>query len=144
MIVVGREPGEWVADRVGSWFDPNGMAALGWRAADGRITAGTFYRDFNGVSVEATIAADRPLVRTFLWAMFDYPFRQMGARQIVVSVQQGNNRSLNLLARLGFRVAARLPDACPSGDVIIATLRREECRYLELSHGKERITSPNA
>ena len=144
MIVAGAEAGYWVAERVGAFFHPDAMTALAWRATDGELTQGVFYRDWNGVSVEATIAADKPLVRTFVQAIFDYPFCQIGARMIVVSVQQCNNRSLNLMARLGFQILARLPDACPSGDIIIAALRRADCRFLGGLHGKKCLSPARA
>lgn len=144
MIVVGLEPGNWVAERIGGFFDPACMAAIGWRSADGRLIAGATYRDWNGVALEAQIAADRPLIRSFLRAIFDYPFVQLGARKIYVTVQQDNAESLNLARRMGFAEEARLKDASPGGDLIICTLRREDCRYLGGQYGQASVSPASA
>jgi len=74
MIVAGPHVGHWVMGRIGGFFDPVCMSAIGWESA-GKLVAGASFRDWNGVSIEGQIAADRPLTRGFLFAIFDYPFR---------------------------------------------------------------------
>lgn len=139
MIVAGLEVGHWVASRIGCFFDPVCMAAVGWQDGNGKITAGATYRDWNGISVEGQIAADRPLTRGFISAIFDYPFRQLGARKIIATTSADHIRSIRLLRRLGFVEEACLRDAAPGGDLIICTMRREDCRFLGERHGQEGI-----
>ena len=140
MIVAGPHVGHWVMGRIGGFFDPVCMSAIGWQS-DGRLTAGTAYRDWNGVSIEGQIAADRPLTRGFLFAIFDYPFRQLGARKIIATTTADHIRSIRLLRRLGFVEEACLRDAAPGGDLIIYTMRREACRFLGDHHGQESVRS---
>lgn len=140
MIVQGVHVGDWVAERIGGFFDPVCMTAIGWDDGE-RITAGASYRDWNGVSIEGQIAVEKPMVKGFVRAIFHYPFRQIGARKLVVTTTSDNERSLHLLRRFGFREEARLRDAAPGGDLIICTMRREECRFLGESHGKESVRS---
>jgi L-amino acid N-acyltransferase YncA len=143
MIVAGPHVGHWVMSRIGGFFDPVCMSAIGWQN-DGRLTAGAAYRDWNGVSIEGQIAADRPLTRGFLFAIFDYPFRQLGARKIIATTTADHIRSIRLLRRLGFLEEACLRDAAWGGDLIIFTLRREDCRYLGEAHGQEGIRASGA
>jgi L-amino acid N-acyltransferase YncA len=119
------------------------MSAIGWQS-DGRLTAGAAYRDWNGVSIEGQIAADKPLTRGFLFAIFDYPFRQLGARKIIATTSADHIRSIRLLRRLGFLEEACLRDAAPGGDLIICTMRQEDCRFLGGIYGQEGIRSPAA
>ena len=126
--------------RIGGFFDPVCMSAIGWESA-GRLGAGASFRDWNGVSIEGQIAADRPLTRGFLFAIFDYPFRQLGARKIVATTSADHIRSIRLLRRLGFVEEACLRDAAPGGDLIIYTMRREACRFLGDHHGQESVRS---
>lgn len=142
MIVTGVAVGNWVAERIGGFFDPVCMVAIGWQDAERVITAGVTFRDWNGVSIEGQIAVDRPLVPGFVRAMFDYPFRRLGARKILVTTTAANSRSLHLLDRLGFCVVARIPDASPGGDLIIASLAATECRFLgDRPHGKASLAA---
>jgi len=140
MIVAGPHVGHWVMGRIGGFFDPVCMSAIGWENA-GRLVAGASFRDWNGVSIEGQIAADRPLTRGFLFAIFDYPFRQLGARKIVATTSADHIRSIRLLRRLGFVEEACLRDAAPGGDLIIYTMRREACRFLGDHHGQESVRS---
>lgn len=126
--------------RIGGFFDPVCMSAIGWESA-GRLVAGASFRDWNGVSIEGQIAADRPLTRGLLFAIFDYPFRQLGARKIVATTSADHIRSIRLLRRLGFVEEACLRDAAPGGDLIIYTMRREACRFLGDHHGQESVRS---
>lgn len=139
MIVAGPDVGHWVMGRIGGFFDPVCMSAIGW-SSNGVLTAGASYRDWNGISVEGQIAADKPLTRSFILAIFDYPFRQLGARKIIATTTADHIRSIRILHRLGFTEEARLRDASLGGDLLIYSLRREECRFVGgVVHGQESI-----
>lgn len=143
MIVTGPFVGHWVAERIGGFFDPQAMVAIGWQS-DGVLTAGASFRDWNGVSIEGQIAVDQPMVRGFVRAIFDYPFRQLGAYKIIVTTSSTHHASNRLLHKLGFREEARLRDATPGGDLIICTLRAENCRFLGDRHGQKSIAPARA
>ena len=144
MIVQGPAVGHWVANRIGNFFDPVCMVAIGWES-DGVLTAGVAYRDWNGVSIEAQIAVEKPLVPGFVRAIFHYPFKQIGARKIVASVSQGNQASLKLVGKLGFVEEARLKNACVDGDLILLVLNAADCRFIGDRHGfQKRLTAPDA
>lgn len=134
-IVAGHEVGRWVYERIGGIYHPEASASIGLQR-EGKIVAGVVFYNWNGQSAMASIAADAPLSRGFLGAIFRYPFVFGGLGQIVVTVVGNNLKSLRLAARMGFKEQARLPDAHPSGDLIFMVLRREDCRFLGVRYGQ--------
>lgn len=127
------EVGRWIFSRVPSqatWIDGQG-SCIGF-ARDGRLIAGIAYTMFNGASVWCSIAQEdhRWINRTSLWAIFHYPFEQLGCRRISAMVYQDNTRSQRFLEHLGFTREATLVDAAPNGDMFVYRLRKEECKWL--------------
>lgn len=88
----------------------------------------------NGASIYTHIAvADkRALGRDFLGAIFRYPFVQLNCLALIGLVAGDNAASMHLVVRLGFRLEHTIRDAHPSGELHIYTMRRNECRWLEL------------
>jgi predicted dinucleotide-binding enzyme len=68
--------------------------------------------------------------RSILWMGFAYPFLQLKCKVLIGRVASTNHKALKLDKHLGFKEIARIPDAVPNGDVIILTMRREECHWL--------------
>lgn len=109
-------------------WTPENSTTLGLERA-GKLVAGVWYEDYNQQSVMAHIAIDGRIDREFLFAIFDYPFRQLGVRKVVCPVVETNEASINLVQKLGFSEAARLKESHPDGDLIFYTLNRENCKY---------------
>lgn len=129
----------WVADKVESWFAPQGVAALGWEC-DGVLTSGVVYDHFTGVSITATIALEpkTTLSRMFLWAIFDYPFNQLGVKKILAYVEESNSKSLTILNRMGFEQEGRIEGVYQGGAMLILTLTKNTCVWLKrLQNGKK-------
>jgi RimJ/RimL family protein N-acetyltransferase len=68
--------------------------------------------------------------RSFLWAMFDYPFRVCELKVAYAIICSTNRKSLRLVERVGFRYEHTLADYYAEGDAIIMSMRPSECRYL--------------
>ena len=135
MIVIGPGVGEWVAKRIQCHYDEFDSQALGWQT-DGVITSGVIYEDWNQHSIVAHIACDKPMVKGYVRAIFDYPFNQIGAKKIICPIPQFNVDSQSLCVKLGFAEEARIEDAHPSGAMIFYTMRKENCRWIkEQKHG---------
>lgn len=126
----------WIAPRAECTIPAEKAAAIGW-VGEKDLTAGVMYEDFTGTSVRATIAVDPPgsLTKGFVYAMFEYPFITLGAEKMIACVERANIRSLELMPRLGFVEEAILTDVYPSGDMVIFTMTRTECKWLEDYHG---------
>ena len=131
VIVIGHGVGEWVAQRIGCRYDAASSQGLGWKDSEGNITAGAIYENWNGTSIVAHFACDKPMVKGYLNVIFDYPFNQLGAKKIICPIAQDNEKSINLCTKLGFKEEARIKEAHPSGDMILYTIRRENCRWLK-------------
>lgn len=137
MILISRIDiiGPYVASRCNCPLPADGATALGlW---DGKVVAGVMYERFTGKSVVASIAVDDPkrLTREWLWAIFDYPFNQLGVSKILVHVCSSNEASAHLARRFGFKTVAVVPEVYEDGDMIIMELVRNDCKWLEKPHG---------
>ena len=80
MLIVGKGVVEWVAAKTNDYGNFGTDVGIGWQK-DGEIVAGVAYANWNGPNVECHIASDgskKWLARQFLWAIFDYPFNQLG------------------------------------------------------------------
>lgn len=128
--------GPWVVKRAGGDYVPGTATAIG-RIRERKIIGGILYEDYNGANVLCHIASEgyHWLNRTFLFQIFDYPFRQLGVKRMTAPVASVNRKARRFVERLGFEAEAVLKDAHPEGDIIIYCMRRENCRWLELRHG---------
>lgn len=122
--------GPWVAEKCGTMWIPDGCETIGWITGDG-LTAGVWYKDYNGASIVAAIAISGPISRRFLWAIFDYPFNQLRVNKLICSIEDTNRKSLSLVKKMGFVEEARLTNAHPEGDLVLVTMTKEQCKYLK-------------
>ena len=134
--------GPWVAKKIFSQFDPN-AEAIGLDR-DGEIQAGVIYEDWNGKSIMAHIAIDGKINKSFLFAIFHYPFVHCGVDKIICPVPESNAESRKLVEHMGFGCEARILDAHPDGDLLLYTMKREKCRFLGERYGQRCIPSPRS
>lgn len=102
---------------------------------DGTLVAGVVYERFTGPNVVAHIAGvpgRRWLTRSFLHAMFRYPFIQLGVARITGEVEASNTEALRFDIHLGFEHEATLKGVMPSGDLVILVMWKDKCRWLRL------------
>lgn len=140
-LVTGPDAGVWTAAQVGTAYVPEVEEAIGLRH-NGSFVAGTIYEDWNGKSIVAHIAVAGRMTPAFVSAIFDYPFNVCGAHKIICPIPSDNARSINLATKMGFRQEACLKDATPTGDMLLFTLTRSNCRFLEERYGKKSTRAP--
>ena len=131
MIVFGDHIARWVAERTGGmYFDGSGHG-VGW-LKNGELVAGVLFDNFTGKSVQMHVAAvgKNWLVGEFLRFCFRYPFDQMKVRKVIGLVDSTNADALRFDLHLGFHQEAVIKDAGKSGDIIILTMTRDQCRFL--------------
>ncbi len=128
--------------RVGLWMEAHGAAhyrpgstciGLEWR---GSLVAGTLYDYFNGSSIVANIAIAGPITRKWLWYIFAYPFRQLQASVILGFIASDNQKSRKLVRHFGFTELTDIPDADPSGALVLYTMHKDHCRFIKEPYGK--------
>lgn len=144
MIVAGVEVAAWVALGIGMpAYNPH-STAVGLEK-DGRLVAGILYESFTGASVLMHFRCDeKRLSREFLFAIFDYPFNQLGVKRVRALVSSANKSSLRITEKLGSTRETVLEDYFEDGDGIVFCMRREDCRWLEFgdrNYGKKRTSS---
>ena len=133
--IIDKDPercGPWIQDHGGGYYR-EGTTCIGLER-NGTLVAGVMYDYFNGASLYMHVAAigKHWLNREFLWFSFYYPFVQLGARVIIGLVESENLQARKFDEHLGFRLNQSIPDASPSGDLLIYTMKKEDCRWLNL------------
>jgi len=139
-IVTGPDAGAWTAAQIGTAFLPSAETCIGL-TRHGEFVAGVIYEDWNGKSIVAHIAITRCITPAYLAAIFDYPFNVCGAHKIICPVCSDNPRAIKLVSNMGFAIEAALKDAAPTGDILIFTLTKADCRFLKEHHGKEKASA---
>lgn len=101
---------------------------------EGEITAGVLFDSYNGASVCMHVAANpgkRWMNREMLWYAFAYPFLQLRVKKILGIVASADHHTRKFDEHLGFVLEATLKDAHPQGDLLLYTMTREQCRWLD-------------
>jgi len=137
VLVVGPEVVQWVAARTNEFGSFGAAVGIGW-ARNGELLAGVAYNEFNGANINAHIASSGRhwLTRDFLWAIFDYPFRQLGVQRITGLVGEGNAAARRFDEHLGFTLETKLTGAHPTGDLLVYVMWKHDCRWLEKNHAQ--------
>jgi RimJ/RimL family protein N-acetyltransferase len=107
---------------------------------DGELIGGVVYDGFNGRNIWAHIAGKpgtRWLTRSFLYAMYHYPFVQLGVERITGPVDSTNLEAIRLDTHMGFVHEATLRGASPNGDLLLFVMWKQNCRYLGDRYGRE-------
>lgn len=140
MIIDGIRAGQWVADRAaGGVFSPELQTAIADQRK-GRILAGLIFENWNMRSIVVHLAAEGRLTRNLLWFASYYAFVQLGVYKMIAPVNDDNHRMTGMLRKMGFREECRISEAQPNGDVLIFTLTRQNCRFLEERYRGKTVT----
>lgn len=130
-----KEAGRLIAERAGTCFNPAVDVAISNHSSTGKLRGGTIYSGFTGSSISMHVGSDGSgawMTPDFLWVAFHYPFVQLGCAVITAHVPSWNDQALAFDKKIGFEQLAAIEDGVPGGDLIILTMRRENCRWLRL------------
>lgn len=135
MILQGQEVVDWFVAREHSGAPPTWVKyhALGKTNAEGDLVAAVLFDCYNSVNFNIHIHAEgtRWPSKSFLAAIFHYPFRVAGVRRLTAPTVAANLPIERLLPHLGFELEATLQGAHPSGDLHIWRMFRENCRWID-------------
>ena len=128
-----RRGWKFLSDRIPGFPYQEGMWTI-CREVDGLIVGAWGYTDFTPVSCQIHFAGATPrwLTQDLLWKAFHVPFEQWGLRTLIGVISGGNEPSLNVAKKLGFKIFATLPDAHPDGALVFHVMRRDECKWLAM------------
>jgi RimJ/RimL family protein N-acetyltransferase len=132
--VQGEEIGHWVAKKIDGGYFAEQSSAIGLMK-NGKILAGVIYENWNKRTVFCHIAVEGRLTKSYLKAIFDYPFNVLNVQKIIVPVVTDNQKSIKLVTNMGFAEEARIKEGSPSGDIIFMTLAKKDCRFLGVHYG---------
>lgn len=128
--------------RVGAWiqahgggFYRDGASCIGLEK-DGELIAGVLYDYFNGASIYMHVAAGvmNWLDRQYLGVCFWYPFVQLKCKVVIGLVPEKNHKARRFDEHIGFKLTAVIPEGHPDGDLLIYTMRKEDCRWIRKEH----------
>lgn len=146
MITVGPQDIliSWLCARIGYVPTPN-MRCIG-RLKSGKLVGVVGYDGFNDTSCQIHVAGEGNWVdREILQATFKYPFEHLGLKVLIGLVPSGNAEAIRFNEHLGFKIEARIKDAHPDGELLVMSMRREDCRWIrEKLYGKEKQASGSA
>jgi hypothetical protein len=122
-----------IAGAAGAMFNPASDIVIA-NVSGERLLGGVIFEGYTGASFSMHVAGFAPnwMSRDLMWAVFTYAFVQIGVKKLITTTPEDNLKSLALNERLGFKREAVIEDAFPSGDAIIMSMRREDCRWLSL------------
>lgn len=131
----------WLCTRIGL-VPTHHIRCIARLSAEKQIMAVIGFDNWNGAACEMHVAGEGNWMnRALLFAAFDYPFRVAGCKMVLGRIPSGNKEAVRLNKHLGFNIECEIEGAHPDGSLIIMSMRRENCRWLEKHHGKEKLRS---
>ena len=90
--------------------------------------------EYHGSSVVVHVAKFMPnwIGRDLLYAVSDYTFNIIGVEQVLAIVYSLRHETIIFNQKVGFREITRIPGAGRGGDLVIMSMRRDDCRWLRL------------
>jgi len=131
IVLDDAEHGAAIADRAGTHFVPRLHRCIS-RTSAGNLVGGVIYTNYNPRAMTLHTAAwDKHwLNRDMLWTIFAYPFLVLEVEKLVAFVPSTNEHALEFDKRIGFVEETKIRDVVPDGDMVILSMRREHCRWL--------------
>lgn len=130
---------DWLCERIGLTPTPH-LVCIG-NVFDDKIRGVVGYDGYNGASVQMHVAGEGNwFTKDFAFSVFHYPFAVCGVNMLIGMVPSGNADAIRFNKHIGFNVARELHGAHPDGSLLIMTMTRRECRFLERTrsrHGQE-------
>jgi L-amino acid N-acyltransferase YncA len=134
--------GVYIASNAKCTFNPAVDNTIGV-LDEGFVRGGVLFTNYTGASVWVHMAGDGTAwaSRDFLWAVFHYPFVQLGVRRLYGIVESANEPAMKIDLKLGFKIAAILPDVFASGAGVVVYMEQTDCKWLKV---KPRLIQENA
>lgn len=136
MIDVGSElHARRIAREVSTFFNPECDRSI-VRTENGELLGGVIYQGYTGASIRMHVAGFNPrwIDRDMLWMAFYYPFEQLGVSKVLGFVHSTNLKALDFNRKLGFKEEARVTGVFRDADLVIVSMRREDCPWLKRGH----------
>lgn len=135
LIIANGDVVRYVDEKIGGREHlPCDAFSIGMLDDKGQIVGGVVFTGFDGIGItlHSAGASRMWLDRTFLRAIFSYPFKQLGCARLSTIVREDNKPAQTAALKAGFKFEGILRKAEPDGcGLIIYGMLKEECRWLE-------------
>jgi RimJ/RimL family protein N-acetyltransferase len=139
-ITSDHAAGHWTAQKVDGGYFQERSRSIGLKK-NGEFVAGVIYENWHGKSITCHIAVTGRMTSAYLGAIFHYPFNVCKVGKIIVPISSANIASIKFVEKMGFLEEARIKDAMADGDMVIFTMPKKRCKYLEYRYGKKCTTA---
>lgn len=132
------QPKEGIAEFVSILCGKDGIAWANYTTIglvrNGVLVAGVVYDKWGDGDVCMHVGGTGKfwLNREFLFAVFDYPFNQIGCRRVTGLVPADNFAAKRFDEHLGFVQEGCMRKGTASGDLLVYGMLKEECRWLNI------------
>ena len=122
----------WLSRMLMQKFDEN-STFIG-QEKDGNLVAVIGFTSFiaNACAMHIASVGENWMSRDLLWACFDYPFNKLEKKVILATLDASNEEAVKLNRHLGFKKEVVIKDAHETGDLMIMTMRKEDCKWLRI------------
>lgn len=97
---------------------------------NGVMVAGMVYNMFNDRTVAIHIYIESVPSKEWWWAVFDYPFNQLGLYKTICQIRSTNKKSMHLAESMGAILEGKIEGFFPDADLMIYTISKEDCKVL--------------
>lgn len=131
MIIFGDHLREPLETALGTTLSPT--AQFIGRLKGGKLQVVVGYDNYTGPGVEMFVAAWSEYwpVRSFMRAIFAYPFKQLGCKRVTGLCASDNADAIRMHRKTGFRREGIIREGLSDADIIIFGMLRTECRWID-------------
>lgn len=121
-----------IADAIPRIFNPMADKVISRVDKNGNLLGGVIYEGLisNCIFMHQGSFAKSWLSQDMLWVCFDYPFNQLGVGVVCGTIPSSRADLLAFNRKLGFKEECSIKGAYTDGDLVIMSMRRDECRWL--------------
>ena len=103
---------------------------------DGKLVAVVCFTGFikNSCTMHIASIGNNWMTKDLLWSSFDYPFIKLQKKVILIGMNASNKEAVKLNRHLGFEEKALIEDAHEKGDLLLMTMRKEQCKWLNIKN----------
>lgn len=130
MIVLEQLPSilQWASRRLQCNFGPAYTIA---NFQDGKISCVVVFHNLRQTGCEVSIVSDRGLSKGFIKVVFGYAFQLANLSRLSALVETGNQESIEMVEKLGFKREGTLRHAADNGsNLYIYGMLKEECKWV--------------
>ena len=99
---------------------------------DGQFVAVAGFDSYNGASMQVHLAITGKLTKSYIRYVYNYAFNTAKVNKLVGLVSSSNHKAIKFDLHSGFVEEGRIKDGYPDGDIVILTMTREQCRFLDI------------